>query len=118
MNLGQAVAICLYELKRDEAAVNQPEYPSPPPASAESLERLTTVFLQLLVEGGYTQERTSESSELKLRRLMRRLRLPDHDAEIMLGMLRQVLWKIRNPWVWARRNGAVAVMRRCYPDGR
>jgi TrmH family RNA methyltransferase len=97
MNLGQAVAICLYELKRDEAAVNQPEYPSPALASAESLERLTSVFLQLLVEGGYTQERTSESSELKLRRLMRRLRLPDHDAEIMLGMLRQVLWKIRNP---------------------
>jgi TrmH family RNA methyltransferase len=97
MNLGQAVAICLYELKRDEAAVNQPEYPSPALASSESLERLTSVFLQLLVEGGYTQERTSESSELKLRRLMRRLRLPDHDAEIMLGMLRQVLWKIRNP---------------------
>jgi TrmH family RNA methyltransferase len=97
MNLGQAVAICLYELKRDEAAVNQPEYPSPALASAESLERLTSVFLQLLVEGDYTQERTSESSELKLRRLMRRLRLPDHDAEIMLGMLRQVLWKIRNP---------------------
>jgi TrmH family RNA methyltransferase len=96
MNLGQAVAVCLYELKRDESAVNEPEYPSPAPASAESLERLTSVFLQLLVEGGYTQERTSESSELKLRRLMRRLRLPEHDAEIMLGMLRQVLWKIRN----------------------
>jgi TrmH family RNA methyltransferase len=97
MNLGQAVAICLYELKRDEAAAHQPEYPSPPPASTESLERLINVFLQLLVEGGYTQDLTSESSELKLRRLMRRLRLSDHDAEIMLGMLRQVLWKIRNP---------------------
>ena len=96
MNLGQAVAICLYELKRNEAAASRPECPSPTPASAESLERLTSVFLQLLTESGYTQERTSTSSELKLRRLMRRLRLPEHDAEILVGMLRQVLWKVQN----------------------
>jgi tRNA/rRNA methyltransferase len=96
MNLGQAVAICLYELKRDEAAAKQPEYPVPSPASNESVERLMSVFLQLLTESGYTQERTSESSELKLRRLMRRLHIAEHDAEIMLGMLRQVLWKMRN----------------------
>ncbi len=95
MNLGQAVAICLYELKRDEAAASQPEYSSPAAASAESLERLTSVLLQLLTESGYTQERTSTSSELKLRRLMRRLHLPEHDAEVLLGMLRQVLWKVQ-----------------------
>lgn len=97
MNLGQSVAICLYELKRDQEAVNQAEYPSPAPAAAESVERLTNVLLQLLTESAYTQERTSESSELKLRRLIHRLRLPEHDAEILLGMLRQILWKVRNP---------------------
>lgn len=95
MNLGQAVAICLYELSRDETVANRPEYPVPPPASSESLERLTAVFLDLLTESGYTQERTSESSELKLRRLLRRIHLPQHDAEVLLGMLRQVLWKMR-----------------------
>jgi tRNA/rRNA methyltransferase len=95
MNLGQAVAICLYELRRDEQAVNKPEFPSPAPASAENLERLTNVFLELLTESGYAQERTLESTELKLRRMILRLRLPEHDAEILLGMLRQTLWKIR-----------------------
>jgi tRNA/rRNA methyltransferase len=95
MNLGQAVAICLYELRRDEQAANQPEFPNPANASADNLERLTKVFLELLAESGYTKQRTSESSELKLRRLILRLRLPDHDAEILLGMLRQVLWKVR-----------------------
>jgi TrmH family RNA methyltransferase len=97
MNLGQAVAVCLYELRRDQAFVNQPEHPSPAPASAESLERLTTVLLELLSESGYTRERIAESGELKLRRLLYRLRLPEHDAEVLLGMLRQVLWKVHNP---------------------
>lgn len=95
MNLGQAVAVCLYELRRDEDAVNKPESPASSPASAENLERLTNVFLELLTESGYTQERTAESTELKLRRMILRLRLPTHDAEILLGMLRQVLWKVR-----------------------
>jgi TrmH family RNA methyltransferase len=96
MNLGQAVAICLYELRRDPDAAIKPESPSAVPAAAENLERLTNVFLELLNESGYTKERTSESAELKLRRLILRLRLPEHDAEILLGMLRQVLWKVRN----------------------
>jgi tRNA/rRNA methyltransferase len=96
MNLGQAVAICLYELRR-EASAAQPPVDAINPATAENLERLTTVLLELLSESGYSQERTSESTEFKLRRLIRRLRIPAHDAEVLLGMLRQVLWKIRNP---------------------
>ena len=96
MNLGQAAAICLYELVRDEAAALQREYAKPELAPAESLERLTGVFTDLLTLSGYTQERTTESSELKLRRLLRRLQIPEHDAEILLGMLRQVLWKLRS----------------------
>jgi tRNA/rRNA methyltransferase len=95
MNLGQAVAICLYELQRDESAVKKPVSSESAPASAENLERLTNIFLELLTESGYTQERTLESTELKLRRMILRLRLPAHDAEILLGMLRQALWKIR-----------------------
>ena len=97
MNLGQAVAICLYELSRDEAAVAQPEYPPPELADAVSLERLAGVVKELLAESGYSQERTAESADLKLRRLLRRLQIPKNDAPVLLGMLRQVLWRARNP---------------------
>jgi TrmH family RNA methyltransferase len=97
MNLGQAVSICLYELIRDEEAAAQPEYAPSDVADAASLERLTEVMKELLAASGYSQERTAESTELKLRRLLRRLQIPSHDATVLLGMLRQVLWKLRHP---------------------
>jgi hypothetical protein len=31
---------------------------------------------------------------LKIRRLIRRMDLNAHDAEVWLGMLRQILWKL------------------------
>jgi len=33
---------------------------------------------------------------MKIRRLVRRLQLNAHDAEVWLGMLRQILWKLEN----------------------
>lgn len=97
MNLGQAVAICLYELRRQAAAVTQPAFEGPPAASSEEMERLTTVLMDLLVETGYAQERTLESTDLKLRRLLRRTGIASSDAETLVGMLRHVLWKMRQP---------------------
>jgi tRNA/rRNA methyltransferase len=35
-------------------------------------------------------------AEEKVRRLVRRLSLPADDAEIWLGMLRQMIWKMRS----------------------
>ena len=96
MNLGQAVAVCLYELRR---AVRVPAagFDLPPPAPAEDLERMTAVLLDLLRKSGYVHERTRESNELKIRRLVRRLHLPKHDAEVWLGMLKQILWRLDHP---------------------
>jgi TrmH family RNA methyltransferase len=93
MNLGQAVAICLYELRRDAGAVMS-RFPLPDAASGEELERVTTVLLDLLRQSGYVNERTSQSTELKVRRLIRRAGVPASDAETWLGMLRQILWKV------------------------
>jgi TrmH family RNA methyltransferase len=94
MNLGQAIAICLYELRRSaEAAAHR--FPPSPPVSAEDNERITGMLLELLALSGYTKERTSHSTELKIRRLVRRLGMPASDAETWLGILRQILWKIR-----------------------
>jgi TrmH family RNA methyltransferase len=95
MNLGQAAAICCYELSREEAAAKLAFAP-PDLAPAENLERLSSVLMDLLIRSGYAQEQTSESTELKVRRLVRRLRIPPHDSEVLLGMLRQVLWKLES----------------------
>jgi TrmH family RNA methyltransferase len=89
MNLGQAVAVCLYELVRKAAA---PKPDQRKPASAEELDRLTTRLTEVLEASGYVH---SEGSPAKIRRLVRRLNLAGHDAEVWLGMIRQILWKLK-----------------------
>jgi TrmH family RNA methyltransferase len=94
MNLGQAVATCLYELRRDAEAAHA-RFDPPAVASAENHEAITSLLLDLLTRSGYVNERTSTSTELKVRRLVRRLGLPASDAETWLGIFRQILWKVK-----------------------
>lgn len=96
MNLGQAVAVCLYELVRGgktvaaKAASGKKGMQS---ATSKELERLTHVLLEVLRESGYINPRKVEAEE-KLRRLVRRLALRGNDAEVLLGMMRQIAWKL------------------------
>ena len=93
MNLGQSVAVCLYELMRNA----QPPKPEPrKPASAAELERITELLLASLEKSGYVNPRTAGSTAQKVRRMVRRLDLPARDSEIWMGMLRQILWKLDN----------------------
>lgn len=93
MNLGQAVAVSLYEIARSSAAARQaPEGRSP--ASAAELERITGLLEEVLGASGYVHERVAGSTRLKLRRLVRRAHWSAHDAEVWLGMLRQIRWKL------------------------
>ena len=95
MNLGQAVALCLYEIIRQPAAlVQKPE--AKRPARAEDLERITQFLEDALIRSGYVHARVEGSTKMKLRRLIRRMELNHHDAEVWLGMLRQILWKLEN----------------------
>lgn len=101
MNLGQAVAVCLYELIRgrkgaapkiDATKIVATKSETAPASSAE-IERLTQVLLGVLYESGYVKPRAVAADE-KLRRLIRRLKLNANDAEVLLGMMRQIAWKI------------------------
>lgn len=93
MNLGQAVAVCLYELRRDPQAVRkEPERVGR--AAAEDMERITALLLELLRTSGYLNPVTAESGEDKVRRLVRRLDIQARDAPVWLGILRQLAWKI------------------------
>jgi len=93
MNLGQAAAVCLYELIRDEAA--GPRIEALPDASAADLERLTALLTELLEASEYTRRHPANSDEVLLRRLVRRMQLSSTDAVMWTGILRQALWKIR-----------------------
>jgi tRNA C32,U32 (ribose-2'-O)-methylase TrmJ len=45
--------------------------------------------------GRHARSRSGASVEEKVRRFTRRMNLSAADAELLLGMLRQILWKIQ-----------------------
>jgi tRNA/rRNA methyltransferase len=93
MNLGQAVAVCLYEIIRNPAAAKTaPE--AKRAATAEERERIAARLEEVLARSGYVHARTEGSTRMKIRRLIYRLQLNAHDAEVWMGMLRQILWKL------------------------
>jgi tRNA/rRNA methyltransferase len=94
LNLGQAVAVCLYELSRDPRATRATPA-ALKQASAGDLEQITRMLLEVLQSSGYIQVKTAASTEDKVRRLVRRLAITDRDSAVVLGMVRQILWKIR-----------------------
>ncbi|MGD1211941.1 MAG: TrmJ/YjtD family RNA methyltransferase [Candidatus Acidiferrales bacterium] len=94
MNLGQAVAVCLYELVRDARAPRAPEKLAP--ATAAEVERITTMLLEALRASGYIGLRRVADVEQRMRRLVRRLHLPARDAVLWLGILRQIVWKMNS----------------------
>lgn len=104
MNLGQAVAVCLYELARGTVKASNrtsskaiPKTEKPKSATSAELERITTMLIDALRASGYLGERSIAAKEEKIRRMVRRLELSSADAELWLGMLRQMLWKMKLP---------------------
>lgn len=97
MNLGQAVAVCLYELSRADDLSKSASSEDSNLASTGDLERLTTTLLETLRASEYLAEEPSDLAEAKVRRLIYRLNLQTEDAELLLGMVRQILWKVRSP---------------------
>ncbi len=95
MNLGQAVAVCLWEIARGTGAeatgINVAEL-----ASGAEVERLTEVWFEALMESGYVQPQMAQTGRDRLREMVHRLGLRSDDAEAWLGMARQVLWKLRS----------------------
>jgi TrmH family RNA methyltransferase len=98
MNLGQAVAVCLYELVRGRKTTTATSKAGPAQkektaAKSVEIERLTNLLFAVLSTSEFIQPRAVAAEE-KLRRLVRRMKLNSNDAEVLLGMLRQVAWKL------------------------
>ena len=92
MNVAQAVAVCLYEITRADAPHGVAE--KRPRAASATVERLTAKLLEALHASGYVNPRSEASAEEKLRRLVHRLELEPADAEVLLGMIHKILWKL------------------------
>jgi TrmH family RNA methyltransferase len=90
MNLGQAVAVCLYELVREDAPLRPYLFEG---IEGSDAEQLTSMLHRVLEASGYTNRITATSTDLKIRRWIRRLRIGRRDAPLLLGILRQILWK-------------------------
>jgi TrmH family RNA methyltransferase len=95
MNLGQAVAVCLYELARGAANDWQPSEHTA--ASAQEVERISQVLFEALCISGYVPPLGEAAAKDKVRRLLRRFNPDQSDAVVLLGMMRQILWKTKHP---------------------
>jgi TrmH family RNA methyltransferase len=93
MNLGQAAAVCLWELARVRVAPARAEGEAP--AVSGELERLGALLMELLDAGGYVHPETSASTANEVRRMLRRLHVTDADTHLLMGMVRKLLWKLR-----------------------
>jgi TrmH family RNA methyltransferase len=88
MNLGQAVAVCLYELVRERDVISEPMRREV--ASAGALDRITNVLTEALYSRGYMTIDATPATTENVRRLIRRLNLSHNDAQVLLGMLRHL----------------------------
>ena len=98
MNLGQSVAVCLYEIARtaprSEARLAATEE-MPLAATAGNTELISELLLEALHKSGYVKPGNDAMCEKKVRSLVLRLDLNALDAKVLLGMVRQIIWKLR-----------------------
>ncbi len=96
MNLGQAVAVCLWELARSGASVVAPERAA---ATADEVERVYRLLYEVLEQSEYTRRHGATADPVQIRRLVYRMGLGREDVAAWLGILRQLAWKMRGPGV-------------------
>jgi len=98
MNLAQSVAIVIYELSRGagNAVSGAKNKLSLAAARMETLNRINEALREALALSGYIHPRSAASAEEKLRRMLLRFDLRATDAEVLLGMLRKILWKLKS----------------------
>ena len=91
MNLGQALGVFCYELSSIGPAETSRQLPS-----AAMIERLHTRFESLLVESGFLLANNPNRIYDDIRHIINRASLDERETTILLGMIRQLEWKIRS----------------------
>ena len=105
MNLGQAVAVCLYEIASraessksvhrqvSESAVERAD--SDDPATSRDLDLLAAVIEQVMAEANYSPATMQKANRHDLELLLRRLALTRQDTRRILGVFRRILWQLK-----------------------
>jgi TrmH family RNA methyltransferase len=104
MNLGQAVAVCLYELTSHgvpevDATHMRALYPSPleePAAPSGQLDILAEVIEKTMIAADYSPAKMHAANRHDLRLVLRRSRLNPSDIRRILGLFRRILWRIQH----------------------
>lgn len=107
MNLGQAVAVCLYELAVRLATIEtQPAHANDAqvssitqtsPAASGNLDLLARVIDQVMLAARYSPVSMRRANQHQLRLFLRRLNLSALDARRVLGFFRRVLHRLQEP---------------------
>jgi tRNA C32,U32 (ribose-2'-O)-methylase TrmJ len=96
MNLGQAVAVCLYEISRNASPPEQSKNPakaSQNPDSAQ-LDRLAALVEETMEAVNYSTRGMRSANGEALRVLLRRLMPNEPDLRRMMGLFRRILWQL------------------------
>lgn len=103
MNLGQAVAVCLYELatrvilpgvsRSDGTAAQAPQGSSA--ARGAEIDMLAGVIADTMDWARYSPEAMRAANRHDAHLLLRRLNLTSNDVKRALGLFRRVLWRLR-----------------------
>jgi len=99
MNLGQAVAVCLYELAcSDQKEPNDDrslQSNSDPSATSGNLDRLAGLIEQTMLAAGYSPRTMEPANRHDLRIMLRSLAPSSLDTRRMLGLFRRILYRLQ-----------------------
>ncbi len=99
MNLGQAVAVCCYELARAGVFTVGPvpvRVHRSQPAGIQSIERAFARATRVMELSGSLRAKTRQAQLMKLRRILLDLGLTNNQVRILGGILAQVEWKLEH----------------------
>jgi len=94
MNLGQAVAICCYELIRQPE--NHPIERAAEAATAGAVERVLELTLEVLRFVGFIQPANEQKWREEMRSKLFKYNLSEADAGVLCGTLRRINMRLRN----------------------
>jgi tRNA/rRNA methyltransferase len=101
MNLGQAVAVCLYELAsrlpKDASGADSPVATQPEPGApttASGIDLLAGVIEDTMLAAGYSPRSMQSANRNDVRLLLRRIALNAKDNRRILGLFRRILWRL------------------------
>ncbi len=94
MNLGQAVAVCLYELATRAVAATETPAAQPRAANSEKLDLVAGLIEKAMLAADYSPASMREANSHDLRLLLRRLSPSETDVRRILCLFRRILCRL------------------------